>query len=120
MICPQCKGEYRDGFTQCADCKIKLVKELPPLPQQPKPDPFKPIIIYRTSNVHEANMVKGMLEGFGISVFIYDANIARMNPFISHAVGGIRVVVDEKDSALATELLKSIGENKGGKNSPWG
>lgn len=24
-ICPQCKTEYREGFNQCADCKIELV-----------------------------------------------------------------------------------------------
>jgi hypothetical protein len=29
MICPKCKAEYRDGFTVCADCDVKLVGELP-------------------------------------------------------------------------------------------
>ena len=24
-ICPKCKTEYREGFNQCADCKIELV-----------------------------------------------------------------------------------------------
>jgi hypothetical protein len=24
MICPNCKAEYREGFTECADCKIPL------------------------------------------------------------------------------------------------
>ena len=25
MICPQCKAEYREGFTVCADCEVQLV-----------------------------------------------------------------------------------------------
>ena len=25
MICPQCKAEYREGFTVCADCELELV-----------------------------------------------------------------------------------------------
>jgi hypothetical protein len=25
MICPQCKAEYRAGFTVCADCDVELV-----------------------------------------------------------------------------------------------
>jgi hypothetical protein len=25
MICPQCQGEYREGFTTCATCEIPLV-----------------------------------------------------------------------------------------------
>src|SRR5260370_12596726 len=29
MFCPQCKAEYRQGFTRCADCGVELVYELP-------------------------------------------------------------------------------------------
>ena len=29
MYCPQCKAEYRQGFTRCADCDIDLVHEPP-------------------------------------------------------------------------------------------
>lgn len=29
MFCPQCKAEYRRGFTHCVDCDVDLVSELP-------------------------------------------------------------------------------------------
>jgi hypothetical protein len=29
MICPECKAEYRPGFTRCADCDVELVWEQP-------------------------------------------------------------------------------------------
>jgi hypothetical protein len=29
MFCPQCKSEYRPGFTRCADCDLELVDDLP-------------------------------------------------------------------------------------------
>ncbi len=29
MFCPECKAEYRPGFTHCADCDVDLVQELP-------------------------------------------------------------------------------------------
>jgi hypothetical protein len=29
MFCPNCKCEYRDGFTTCSDCNLPLVDELP-------------------------------------------------------------------------------------------
>lgn len=29
MFCPQCKAEYRQGFTRCADCEVELVDEMP-------------------------------------------------------------------------------------------
>ncbi len=28
MFCPNCKSEYREGFTECADCELPLVAEL--------------------------------------------------------------------------------------------
>jgi hypothetical protein len=29
MFCPECKAEYRPGFTHCSDCDVDLVEELP-------------------------------------------------------------------------------------------
>ena len=29
MFCPQCRTEYRPGFTHCTDCDVDLVAELP-------------------------------------------------------------------------------------------
>ncbi|MGA2097346.1 MAG: hypothetical protein ABSH39_13665 [Candidatus Acidiferrum sp.] len=49
MFCPQCKAEYRQGFTRCADCDVELVSELTPealakeetaTPGDPNEDPF--------------------------------------------------------------------------------
>jgi len=49
MFCPQCRAEYRPGFTRCADCDLELVYELPsagivpsaPIaPGDPDEDPF--------------------------------------------------------------------------------
>jgi len=49
MFCPNCKAEYREGFTRCADCDVGLVHELPaaalvpvePIdPGDPVEDPF--------------------------------------------------------------------------------
>ena len=28
MFCPQCKAEYRPGFTRCLDCDVDLIGEL--------------------------------------------------------------------------------------------
>jgi hypothetical protein len=49
MFCPECKAEYRQEFTHCADCDVDLVRELtaaalavaePVDPGDPLEDPF--------------------------------------------------------------------------------
>jgi Putative prokaryotic signal transducing protein len=29
MFCPECRAEYEEGYTECSDCRIPLVWELP-------------------------------------------------------------------------------------------
>jgi len=38
MFCPQCKAEYRQGFTHCADCDVDLVWELPKTAIEVRPE----------------------------------------------------------------------------------
>jgi hypothetical protein len=39
MFCPKCRAEYRPGFSQCSDCELELIAELPPKPPDPVVDP---------------------------------------------------------------------------------
>jgi hypothetical protein len=41
MFCPQCKAEYRDGFSRCSDCDIELVTELPVDPPEAELAPLE-------------------------------------------------------------------------------
>src|SRR5437588_254892 len=40
MYCPLCRAEYRVGFTECSDCRVPLVAELP-TETEPSPE-FEP------------------------------------------------------------------------------
>jgi hypothetical protein len=42
MFCPQCKAEYRAGFTRCADCDVELVNEPPHYALAGQPPPADP------------------------------------------------------------------------------
>jgi hypothetical protein len=34
MYCPRCRTEYREGFVECADCRVPLAAGLPPERQE--------------------------------------------------------------------------------------
>jgi hypothetical protein len=71
MYCPQCKTEYRSGFTECADCRVPLLPGDPPQPEhETEFDPNMDLVV-----VFEANdpvliaMAKGALEEAEIPYF---------------------------------------------------
>lgn len=47
MFCPQCKAEYRQGFTRCSDCDVDLVYALAEA-QQPPEGPEGPDAVLRS------------------------------------------------------------------------
>ena len=69
MICPECKEEYRNGFTTCADCGAKLVSTLP---FETTPDPAQEIDhntlvpVLETHNQADIAIIKSALEAAGI------------------------------------------------------
>jgi hypothetical protein len=110
--CPNCGAEYREGFSECADCGVTLVDEAP----APKPHrhahemvhgPFSPdddtVELLRTNPVEAEVIVARLLsEGLPAAVFGsegYDA----YGPLLANA-DGARVMVRRADLAVATAL----------------
>ena len=112
MFCPKCRCEYREGFTECSDCKVPLVPELPP---EPKPEPdltWADLVCVRTyDNREEAEFAKSFLEANGIraEVFADDCGGWRIS---LHASEGVRLMVLQKDAEKVLQLLKQTDEGK--------
>jgi hypothetical protein len=86
VYCPQCRAEYRDGFSECSDCHVPLLAGSPP----PKPpthfdSSLDPVIVMVTDNAIQVAMAKGLLESASI-------------PFI--ALGEITALVTNVDPLL--------------------
>lgn len=63
-------------------------------------------IVYSTYyNAVEANIIRARLQDSGIDCFLADENVATLNPFYNQAIGGIKLIVFERDVVLITELL---------------
>jgi hypothetical protein len=64
MYCPECGGEYREGFTHCADCDVDLVETLPA--SRGVAPAVDLITVLETSDPAEIAFVESLLRGAGI------------------------------------------------------
>src|ERR1019366_2688463 len=68
VYCPQCRCEYRDGFSECSDCRVPLLAGTPP---QKTADPaLGLVVVLETNDQILIAFAKGLLEEAGIPFFI--------------------------------------------------
>ena len=112
MFCPECKSEYRTGFTRCEECDVDLVEQLPSA--TPEIDAqAEPVTVFVTFNDSEANLVKSLLEGSGIEVLLFDENLSSIDPPAAFLIGGIKVAVPKRQETLALEVLREYRSGAG-------
>ena len=125
MYCPQCRVEYRDGFTECSDCQVALLAGTAPV-EQPA-HPFDPslglVVVLETNNGIQLAMVKGLLEDAGIPFFVLGqitTLVSDVDPFLNKWVR-VQVPRDREEEArrLLEEmsLAEAIPESEGGNPS---
>ena len=101
MYCPECKAEYRPGFTECADCRISLVSELPP--SEPEPGFVDLEEVLSTNNVGEIAFIKSLLEAEDIP---YVAQGERFNAI--RAPIPVRFLIPKEHAERAREVLEDF------------
>lgn len=69
-------------------------------------------IILTFTYPHEVHIVKGKLESEGISVQIRDELTAQVNNSFSDAIGGVKLLVEEKNYEKAKNILTESGQIK--------
>jgi hypothetical protein len=67
----------------------------------------------------EAYPLMTRLEEEGIECFLADENIISVNPFLSNAVGGVKVNIKEEDAEQALQILKEIKDNVKKVDKKW-
>jgi len=105
MFCPNCRYEYRRGFTLCADCNVPLVEELPEAAEESETFAETQYVeVLSTFDVTDIMQVKGILDAEGIRYYIH-GEVARDNfPFVQPAT----VMVARDDVRRASVLLKTL------------
>ena len=61
-------------------------------------------------NYFLANITLTKLQDAGVECYLKDENTVTIDPILSNAIGGIKLVVKEQDAAEARELLQQFDE----------
>ena len=97
MYCPQCLTEYRDGFNECADCRVALMAGTPP-PQAARDAAPVQVVVLETTDGFAVNLAKASLDDAGIGYQIDSRNTQRL----------YRVQVTLEDEEVARELMEPL------------
>ena len=101
MFCPECRAEYREGFTVCADCNVNLVVGLAPEPEPIFID-YKEVLA--TYNPADVAFLKSLLESEGIQYFFKGENFMYVRPLADP----VRLMIRTDQADEAVELLKHV------------
>ncbi len=71
MFCPVCKRKYREGFYECADCKVSLVPELPDESESIEEESISDdlVEVFSTIMHSDISIIKSILDAEGIPYF---------------------------------------------------
>lgn len=115
MTCPDCGGEYRDGFTVCADCGGPLVAAAapePPVEEEPEADEGL-VCVLETGDPAEMAFVESLLLEAGIDYTkqgdrVQDLfGIGRLGGF-NVLTGPARLLVAKEEADAAKELIRNV------------
>jgi hypothetical protein len=66
------------------------------------------VLIARVFTPIEAHMLQSRLQAEGVPAVVADAQVVGVNPLLTMAVGGVRVLVQESDLERAREIVTAI------------
>ncbi len=110
MYCPQCRAEYREGFTECAYCGVALVEELPP---EPTPEYVDLITVFETRDVAAFAVAESLLQAAEIDYVVQNEGTENVFP----QLGAMQIQVDSGLVTRAREVLKDVDKQPPQTNS---
>ncbi len=114
MVCPECKSEYREGFTRCAECGVTLVPAPAPFDVQPDQQrSHEPaVVIWRGQDPVLFSTVTSALQSASIPYLEFHnrdltASLSRPMSLSYYGVGHSEVRVYPPDFAAAQEIVEA-------------
>lgn len=108
LWCPNCKAEYRAGFTICADCGLPLEKK--PHAEndiQHEGAIIKLVYLVSAKNEYNAAIVESLLHSYGIPTMRKYLDLNLYWKSIGFANNEVELYVPENAYAAAMEILEN-------------
>ncbi len=87
MICPQCESEYREGFSICAECNVRLVPDLEHLGEEVGEDgELQLVLLLDTASIEHAEEVVRLLEKNEIPYVLHSGTALNLNAGNFHSL----------------------------------
>jgi hypothetical protein len=114
VYCPQCRVEYRDGFTECSDCHVRLLTgTAPPVPVHPFDPTLGLVVVLETNDRVQLALAKGLLENADIPFFVLGQIATLVQDVDAFLHKWVRIQVPRDREAEARELLEGMFEEDG-------
>jgi hypothetical protein len=117
MYCPECGGEYREGFLECADCGVLLV-ENPPEPEE-HPD-LELVTVLETGDpallaVAESLLIEAEIPYVKPGDLLQDLfALGRLGTGSNPVTGPVAVQVARENADAALQILAGIEAEESG------
>lgn len=107
--CPNCKTEYREGFTHCADCGAALVQTLPD--EAPEPEtldrPAEAVMLMHCPSTLEADATVALLQSFSIPCFV-QPDMGAEKAYTGFCLTGGSIFVEKTRLEEAREIVEGF------------
>ena len=109
MYCPECRIEYLEGSTECADCHVPLLAGTPPPPPETAFDPdLNVVVVLETNDAFTLALAKGVLQEADIPYFVLNEIATLVTDVDPMLRKWVRVQVARDREVQARELLASL------------
>jgi hypothetical protein len=118
MFCPQCRAEYRSGFTRCDACEVALVASLPPLAAG-DPSARELVTVLETGDPGLLAMAHSILDEAEIAYLTQGEGVqdlfglGRLGTGFSILTGPVHLQVERECETEARGLLAGLEEHAG-------
>lgn len=110
MICPNCRAEYRDGFTRCSDCDVDLVWSIA---DETTPE-TQLVKVFESGNAALIPLVQSLLSDADIEFMMKGEPIqdlfgwGRLGTNLNFVIGPVQFFVREDDVAEASQIIETL------------